>query len=68
MSGSGEGFTCSGPSRLCESSAAFSQSQFVGHLIKRQTAESTPQAVSSDGSEELRSQEKWADAFLYSER
>lgn len=64
MSGSGEAFTCSSPSGLHESSAAFSQSQFVGHVIKRQTAERTPRAVSRDGFEELRSQEKWADTFL----
>lgn len=64
MLGSRQAFTHSGPSRLRESSSAFSQSQFVGHVVKRQTAESTPQAVSRDGFEELRSQEKWADTFL----
>jgi len=36
----------------------------MGHLVKRQTAESMSMAVSSDGFEKLRSQEKWADTFL----
>jgi len=61
---SGGAFTCPGSFGLHKCRAAFTQSQFMGHLVKRQTAESMSMAVSSDGFEKLRSQEKWADTFL----